>query len=264
MKIKIAVPNNDFYKPILANASQVCKDANVELIVTSEEQCQELMLNNLVNVALLSPYGYGLGVRKADYRIIPSVYLASENYTGLAAIHFKKGLDTLSKGASNFPNQYLSRIAKIMLAERYDLVLDFKEQKGSIEELLSSNDCCVAYGKTSSLDGALDVSEEWFMSYEAQMPLAIWVCRNEEDPENIENFVKLFIDDETVSSNFEEIIHDESDENIEVRAGKLIFKFNEESEDALENTMQLLYYHNLFSEIPAIKILGRDINPAEM
>lgn len=251
MKTKIAIPSNKIYSKLVANAQNVCEDKGYELYTMSESKCNEMMLRNRVDAALVTPLGYTSGPDVADLRIIPGPVLFSSGYTKLVSLFFTEGLSVIKSIASTDPDDYIMKIGKILLAERYGIQAEFVKSQGTKEKLLKNFDSAMLWSASFHGDNALDISEEWFVSYETQLPLAFWVVRNEEHPGDIENTIRAFAVDDLGRSE----IYDDTDD---YRKGSLIWMWEDNLEEALNHTIHLLYYHQLIPEIAAIKILGKD------
>ncbi|MDX9790702.1 MAG: MqnA/MqnD/SBP family protein [Candidatus Kapabacteria bacterium] len=254
MKQRIYVPNNFQYPDIICNIENVCKERNFELIRIDEKTCIEHTLLNRASLTLMSPYGYGLGVKNADFRIIPTHTAGIVGYSAKASLYFKSGLSTIDKIACPNPDDFMMKIGKILLSERYDIHAEFEKAKGTAAELLESNAVVMDYGNDRSLS-SMDISEDWFETFEIPLLLGVWVARNEEEPKEVEELTRLFTS---------EILPDESaifnsdDDTPEERQGRILTRWTDETKSALSQTLELLYYHRLLPEIPAIKIYGID------
>lgn len=257
MKINIAVPDNQVFSPLIFNKEKICKEFDINLLIVNETKAADLMLKNLVDAALLSPYGYGLGVTQADYRIIPGPCLASYGFTSMASLFFRQGLKTIEKVVSPAPEDFIMRIGRLLLAETYNLLLDVEKRQGNSSELLNHADAALVWEESSHSLTALDISEEWSISYDFPLPLAFWVCRSEEYPEKISEIIHALADNELIDE--EDIIDEDSPGNMhEKRAGKLFWRWNDEIETATEQALQFLYFHQLVPEIPEVKVLGKE------
>jgi len=83
------------------------------------------------------------------------------------------------------------------------------------------------------------------------------VVRNEEEPADVVELTKSFaIDDlpEEIDCGY----NDESNQDHLQREGRVLTKWNDDIKNAFEQTLELLYYHHLLPEIPAVKIYGID------
>ena len=259
MRIDIAVPNDPMYKKLLANKKQVEEKYNVRILAVEESKCSSLMLNNRVSAALLTPIGYGNGVKTADYRIIPGPSLASYYYTGLASIIFNKGLRNIERIATSNPNDFIVKIGLLLLSENYGINPEIVKASGNMEKKIAEADAAIVKGDIFGSEQGMDISEEWFMFSEMALPLAMWVCHAEEYPEKIVEIVKDLADDELQENEItsDNHINTSTDEN---RSGKLIWNWNDEFEQGLDHILQFLYYLQHIPEIAGIKVLGRDDN----
>lgn len=255
--IRIAVPENELINRLILRTNIISEKYPVKIIKTQEENCSKLLINNLVEVALLTPLGYGKGTGIADFRIIPGNCITSIGYTGLGSIYFRPGQKNIKTLVTNSQNEFLMLIGKIMLAERYNIYNNLNYEKGELEDLLKKYDTVLQWKKSYDNDPALDISEEWYLSFETSLPVYFWVCQSENIPENIIKVLNLIFspgieNEELCADNIDNIPDDIS------RTGKLSWLWNEETEQSLEQVIQVLYFHQHLQEIGAVKILGRD------
>lgn len=256
MRKKILIPENDIFKALFFNAETVCEENNLELIRLPEETIGEYFKNNKADVAFLNPIQYGMGVGIADYRIIPVNAFVVSGYSRLASIYFRKGMLSIKSVASPNPNDFLIKIGALLLAERYGLTLDLKKSESKlVDEILTQYDAAILWKKNFVDDSALDITEDWYESFNKPLPMGAWVCRNEEEPENIDKIIKLFESDSLKSA--KDVI-DREITDYEPRQGTISFDWNENVENAFDEILEFLFYHNFFKELPAVKILGRD------
>ncbi len=253
--IKLAIPKNKIYDELLIDSEKIGSTDGIEIIRANENECSRLMLNNMVSAALLTPIGYGSGMYQADYRIIPASVLVSEAYTSLASIFFKKDMRFVKKFTTNAPDDFIIIIGRLLLAEKYNLFPESEHRDLSETEIINTSETSIVWGGSKAGDTALDISEEWHDIHDLPLPLAFWVCRAEEHPENLIQII------ESISAkNSEKIISEQNGPGKKhfQRQGRLIMKWNEDIAHALELTMHFLYYHRIFADIPAVKVLGRD------
>jgi hypothetical protein len=84
----------------------------------------------------------------------------------------------------------------------------------------------------------------------------MWVSKSEELPHNIVETISEIAGDIPL---YEDVF--ESDSSLraeEHRQGRIKMLWNEDTEHALEQALQFLYFHQYINEIPAVKVLGRD------
>lgn len=262
MNIKLAIPDNlpvNFQKEAIEKFS---KEFSLDIFKVNEKQCMDYFLSAKVDAALVNPLEYGKHIGKADSAIIPYSAIYLNGYTEVASIIFQKELDTFNSIATKSPDSFLFFVSKILLAERYDMLPKVITSQESEQDLLQKADAAFIFGKSQTNFHSFDIGEEWFDTFEMPLPLAFWICKNEEHPADIEKIILAFseiTETKTISIN-EKITHKI---DIPQRQGKIEIGFNNEFEDALAQTFHFLYYHQLIKDIPEVKILGRDSEISE-
>lgn len=252
--IRLAVPNNKNFDFLTDFTNEALEKYKIQVLKLSEEQCFDNLLNNRADAALLSPLSYGKGMRTADFRIINAPLLATENYTSLAYIYFKQNLATILSCASPSPEDFIIKTGQILLSEKFEIDVPFIAHT---KELSGENhpDAVIAWNNADNPDTTLDISEEWYDSYELPLPLAFWVCRSEEYHPEIEFILRQI----EMQSTEDQYIADKNEyPEMEARSGRLIFTLTQEVEEGLDQVLQLLYFRGIFPEVPGIKILGRE------
>ena len=261
MKTRIAIPVDEIFSGLIVNKEEVCKKYDVRIFELDEDKCFELYLSNKADVILISPLTYGLNIGKSDSMIIPASALSLIGYTEIASIIFKKELKTFETIATQFPESYLFSISKLLLAERYDMLPKTLIVQGTESKLLENADSAFIRGKSKENFNSLDIGEEWYDTFEMPLPLAFWICKSEEYPEDIINILKELSNfDKTKEINIFEETGKYSE--LPVRQGIISCEFSKEFEEALAQVFHFLYYHQLIGDIPEIKILGRDYTTA--
>lgn len=244
--MKIAIPRLELAQPLLTHAADVAARHGFTLIEASLEECGTMLLNNHVDVALMSPHGYGLGVGRVDYRLIPGPCLALEDYTHAYGLWFPESGSALETFHASQPDAYLSVISRLVMAEKFDVHLEYTT---------SSERADVTIGSTiENPTPAMDLGEEWFDIVESPLPLAVWVHRV--DSEYIEHvaIVREFADQNLLHREVSEIVPITADHM--PREGKILYRWNDDVQEGMEAALHMLFYHQLLSEIPAIKLFG--------
>jgi hypothetical protein len=252
--MNIAVPDNNFFRLVYENIEQVCQTFGHSLFKLPENQINKLMLLNKFDLAFLTPQGYGMGVKAADYRIVPGKCISLHGYSGFASLYFAPGAKSINKLAVENPEDYFVQICKIILAERYETFPEIYTVKSELGEILKTNDLALSYKHHDNYQ-PLDLSEDWLDTFETPLPVGFWVCRNEEAPDDILKLVNSFAENTLEDEIFNDITILVKNEAIS-REGKIITNWNNEIKDSLDQLMQLLYFHQCLPELPAIKIYG--------
>ena len=123
MKIRVGIPDNAIFNKLYSNSELVKEKYELDLFVLPEVEILKLFKARRLDIALLSPLGFGSGVKVADFRIIEGPCLASVSFNGFASILMKSGIKNIKKLNSNTADDYMMQIGKMLLAERYDINL---------------------------------------------------------------------------------------------------------------------------------------------
>lgn len=252
--IRIAIPDIPAYAPLIANKEAVENQYNAQIRITTEQECSDLLFANRVDCALVSPLGYGNGVTNANYRIIPTSCCIAEGFTQLASLYFNGGLGTINTCSSPTPQDFLIQAGLIVLSEQFDIKPQCSQGTENIEQELQNNDAVIAWNSVqTSLTPAMDVSEEWTLAEDHGLPLALWVCREEVANEHPFKEITSALAQTELPAEVAFM-----DENDVTREGKIHWRWNAQAEPALMFCLNMLFYHQVLPEIPAIKILERD------
>lgn len=257
MKIKIAIPDNAIYRDLFFNADTVCKEFGISLIRTTEREVAKLFENNRVDVAFLTPMDYGRGTRISDYRIIPANVFAVSGYSRIASTFFKQGLKTIKSCGSPNPKDFIMAIGKILLAERYNIHVDLIETKDEKkDDILAEFDSAMLWKKNFVDDTALDITEDWFDSYQIPLIMGAWVTRHEEEPEDLVRVLKLFESDALRDN---KSVVDKPNKEYDPREGEIKYSWNDEMEKAYDALLEILFYHQLTNEMATVKMMGDEL-----
>jgi len=243
----IAIPTTSLAEPLIEHLEVLAVTANHRVIRTTEMECMRLLLANSADLALVTPMGYGMGVGRADYRIVPHGAVMLHDYTNAAAISFGEHGRALATCTSNAPEDFLPTVGVVLMAEKFDLDLAVRKGEGG--------DCHVDYPAADRLS-VMDVSEEYSDMLEAPLPVYVWACRAEADEDAMVALVQAL---GSVAQRDVDVVEQVPPEGDHFpREGRITYGWTDESEEALATVMELLFYHQLLPEIPAVKILGRD------
>lgn len=256
MKIKICVPNNPMYAPLIENREEAEAKYDIEIFVGSEKQTREMFLAGKADIAFLSPYGYGLGNRAGNYRVVPGPALAAEAYTGLMSLNFNPGLLSFEKVCYPNDDEFAIIATKMILAERYGIDPKPVIKTGKPEELQASADAYFSYGLMNADDKSLDITDDWFDTFESPLILGFWVCRFDEHPENVIEIVQsLAAKDLLKEEPVTEII---TNKDYSGRSGAILWHWETAWETPTDDMLEALFMSGYLPEIGDVKILGVD------
>lgn len=252
MKLRFAIPNNPIFKDYYSRSNQ-----DIDIMLLEEKQCIEMISSKKVEAAILSPYGYSKGVAVSDYRIVPGPILALMGYTGFSSVYFRNDLTNIFNSSIDNPDDFISIATKIIFSEKYDIALSPKLLSIEIDIEIKNSDVIISSKVSKENKPILDISEDWFDTFEFPLILGFWVINSEHEGIDFLSIINSIADPSLPS---EEIITETipENENRQARSGSIIRKWNPEIETPLEETIKLLYYHQYIKEIAAVKLFGRD------
>ena len=258
MSIKIGIPNREIYNPLIEQFEQIKAEYDLQLFRDTEDRLAELFSKKKLDFAILNPIGYANGIGIADYRIVQQTCLAYENYTGELSIYFNRNAHQFKSMATAKETDYLTVIARIILAERYDSFPEIKEMKVDLQTMLEKCDTAVVWQGSTGNDFALDISENWFDTYEFPLPIGFWVCRADDHPEKINEIIAKLVNPE-MPDEYPIMEHFHVADTEYERDGNVHYRWSEDIEAALNETMQLLFVLNILEAVPEIKLLTKDV-----
>jgi hypothetical protein len=244
----IAVPTLELALPLTLNLEAVCAEQGISVRHASIEQCGELLFANMVDAALVSPLGYGMGVGRVDYRIAAGPCLALQDYTNVFGATFSEGSSELSTFSSDEPDSFMCLMMRLAMSEKFDIDLS-PVATGSVAD-------CVIGPTRAGHAHALDLGEEWFDMAEAPLPLALWVVRVDSEIVNFDDLVGRACQPGLTERPVSEVTPLNSEHA--PREGAVLYRWSETIEEGMLAALNTLYFHQRLSEIPAIKINGRD------
>jgi len=247
-KIRVGALSNSIYQPMIKNIDLAAKEFNYEVFKLSEQQIVKFILENRFELMMVNPYILARIFKFADFRIIPTRIMASVAYTDHASINFMGNVKRIEELLVPNKDDYFTKVAQILLSERYNVFPDTKVYN-SISEI-GENTCSLIYN-TDENQGQLDISEDFFDSFEIPLLNGFWIVRNEEEPEGVKEFIEMAFDSEiTGEYSIQEVHHDDV-----IREGSIITNWDDDIKSALEQIYQLLYFRQFIDELPEIKFM---------
>lgn len=251
--MKIAIPDAPHLSPLTANAQAVCEDMGWELLVVPEDRAATMLINHMVDMALVSPLGYGSGVGKVDLRIIPGPCMVLNDYTNIAGIRFRDNIEEIRTIGSHQPASFLPVIGSLLMREK------FEAPSTPVQRITKGApaDCMIDLNTPEDEPAAMDVSEEWFDLAEMPLPIAIWACRVEAELDKVTDAARRM-----AASPLQEVHVTEPITSADVeqfpREGTITWTWSTSVEEAFGGALNLLFFHQVLPEIPEVKVLGRE------
>lgn len=254
MSTKLAVTNENFYNSLIANKNEAIKNYKLEILGMDEKSCYNALINNKVDSALITPLGLAKCLERGNFSVVSGPLLVSEGFTSIASIFYNKNLKTLKTCGTANPDSFLAILTKIILLEKYNVEIDFIKDNSKKEELLKKYDMALIFERSFHNDASQDLSEEWFDCYEMPLILGLWVVRSEEFPQNIKEITNFLID-KNLKNETEIEEETRKSQRVEKSKGKLIWKWNEDLRSVLQDTFEILYYHQYIYDIHDIEVI---------
>lgn len=251
--IKIAVPDNDYFKILTENLKEVSAQYDLELIIAKENKIDELLINEEADIALMNPLNYGKLLLNGEYGLIPTTCISALGYSDLIKIYFGQNLKSITKLGIGNEEPFLELIAKIILMEKYNFDVTVSRFTGNKEDALKQYDAILTYDKIENYSSSLDLSEEWTDTFEYELPFGFWVSRVSENAEkyaeitraiaakNLPNAQSMHEDIRKAETNYE-------------REGEIKYLFDNKTEDAIDNILEILYQLGYLEEMTDSKI----------
>ncbi len=256
MRVRVAVPNDELLTPLFSSPPP----ADVELMLTSPEDCAQLLATNRVDVALLSPLAYGHAGATTEYRIIPASALALEGYTERVWLYFRPSVRTLRRCAVPSRTHFLTHALRLLLLELYDLDPELIVRPGqTVAQALTDADAVLSWHEDFSTLHRLDLSEEWYTAFEHPLVLGFWVCRGEELPAQLPDLLlQLAAPGLPEAEAVVECVEPRPTPALPARRGQLYWRWSTTLSEALHETLTLLYYHGLVPHLREVTLWNAD------
>lgn len=248
---KIAIPTTPTISPFLSKAVSLLESNGFTIVYGTESEVEDLLHRNYVDLAFTTPIGYGKGVTKVDYRIIPTFALSLQGYTNVAGISFSPSATQLKTISSRTPQEFIFTIGKHLVEERYDCAL--------VQSTNEIADVSVNWVSENFPSPTLDIGEEWEEMYNAQLPIGFWVCRPDKMPEDLAETLHSVFTQEEMSIEITEELEDTAEHFS--RFGTILRAVDEKFIEGLEKVLVMLYYAQIVPEIPAVKFYDGSITP---
>lgn len=247
-KTRVGVLNNNIYQPMIKNIDLLASEYDFEVFKLNEAQLTKFILENRFELMLVNPYILARVFKFADFRIVPTRILAAVSYTDQASINFSGNLTRISELLVPSSVDYFTKIAQILLSERYNIFPEIKVYN-TISEI-GENTCSLIYNDEEN-QGQLDISEDFFESFEIPLVNGLWIVRNEEEPHHVKDIIEKSYDSEITNEySIQEMHHNEV-----IREGSIITRWDDDVKSALEQIYHLLFFRQFIDELPEIKIL---------
>jgi predicted solute-binding protein len=253
MAIRIAVPTKKYFKPLIDNFDKIKDQYDLELLIAPEDKVAEMLMEGEAEIGLLNPLDYGKLLLSNEFEIIPTTCLSAASYSDLEKIYFAENLTSISSIGLETKDPFLELITKITLLEKYNFETNSSIFEGSAEKALKKFDAVLSSEIIPGKPNSLDLTEEWFDTFEYELPLGFWVTRMDADTKTFAE-VTLKIAKEELPDTLpmvEEV--KKADTNYE-REGIIKLQFDRSTESAIDDILELFYQLGYLDEMIDAKI----------
>lgn len=245
---RIIVTNNPLLKPLYSNLNK----NSFALSVLNEISCVEAINKNEFDLALVSPLIYASMNSKEDIKILPAKMLVLEDFTKTVTINIRQNKESLNKIFFHTTNEFIIVATKLVLSERFNIA---PELTNNVEEA----DIIITYG--DNIENCLEVnlSEDWYDTFEVPLVVGFWVFKDDEeyDNEKYKSIIKLVNSFANPNLESKKNISQDYSEDYQ-RCGKEYWEWNKDFISALEKIFDVLYYYGYAHNIVDVKLLSNE------
>jgi chorismate dehydratase len=240
--------------------------APYELVVDAPARNAIALRERSLDLALLTPIEYAR--ESSLYYIIPGIAISSRGGTGTVALFFREGLHRLTSLAIDPSSASEIVLARIILAEQFDLRPAMIPYQGTPEQALAGSDAVLVVGDTAvrmlqDHDNTLDLVEEWAEMTTLPYVHGIWCGREHAaGEEDLSRLLRLCAEGcGDLDALSEAAFRDRRLGSLNVPAVReylegLNYRATDEIEEGLREFLRYAYYHGTLSDIPDLQYYG--------
>lgn len=155
-------------------------DASFVLVNGEPAVLAQKLLARELDAAFLSPIDYARNA--SEYLIVPNSAVSSAEGNNAIVVHFREGARSVQTLAVQPASASDIILAKILLAERFDLTPQIVPVLGSLDEMLARGDAALLAADAAmryalSRPNALDLVEEWIVATDLPYVHGFWAAR---------------------------------------------------------------------------------------
>jgi len=261
MKTRIGVPSAIFCLPLRARLQH---ESRLDVQVGTLTDVAWKLRRRETEAAFVSPIEYAR--ESSEYRIIPGPAVSSRTSVGL---YFREGLRNIKTLAVDpaFASEIV--LAKIVLAEEFDLSTAIVPVMGTLDQMLARADAALLAGdplfvESSSHPNSIDLVEVW--SEMVDLPYVHGFFSAREGAVPSEDLVRISEVTRMVEAHLDRDIALEMPENTAALSqvavneflGRFSYEFSEEVEDGLREFIHYAHCHGVLGDIPDVLFYESD------
>ncbi len=197
--------------------------------------------------ALLSPIDYARNA--SEYRIVPGSAVSSEEGNDSIVIHFREGIRAVRTLAVQPASASDIILAKILLAERFDIEPRIMLVAGSLEAMLERADAALLAGDAALVSvverpEALDLVEEWIAATDLPYVHGFWCSREQgltEEEWRVLGGLGGRVDRPAAPA-----------------GGLFSYDFPDTVQEGIREFLRYAYYHGILPDVPDLRFFGEE------
>lgn len=220
-----------------------------------------------LNGALLSPIDFARDA--SSYRVVPGVAASSQTANSAITLHFREELHGISTLAADPALTSEIVLAKIILAEEFDVAPRIVPLQEPLDVMLGKADAALLVGDLSLREAmthpnGVDLVEAWSEMTELPYVHCFWCAReedlSEDDVREIQRAREAGAGNVTDFAG-EAALHALSSvpaSSLRAHLETFAYDFPEDAEDGLKEFLRFAYYHGVLPDVPDVSWFGRE------
>lgn len=255
MKTRIGVPSTTFCWPL---RTRLQRESTLDVQVGTLTDVAWKLRRREIDAGFVSPIEYAR--ESSEYRIILGPAVSSRTSVGL---YFRKGLRSINTLAADPAFACEIVLAKIVLAEEFDLSPAIVPVMGTLDHMLARADAALLAGdpllvESSSHPNSIDLAELW--SEMVDLPYVHGFFSARQGAVAREDIVRIAEVTRIADAHLDRDMMSERPENtaaisqvaVDEYLGQFSYEFSEEVEDGLREFIHYAHSHGVFGDIPDV------------
>jgi chorismate dehydratase len=248
----IGIPPEHLYRPFVEG---IRGSGRFSVTLKESPLLARMLETRGLDAGFVSPMDYARGA--SEYLIVPGAAVASRQGNNAVVIHFRKGSRDIRSLAVPAVSTSDIVLAKIMLAEKFNLAPTIVPVAGTLDDMLKQADAALLSGDEALRTGenrpeALDLVEEWVTT--TDLPYVHGFCVGREDALEKDEWAVLgssaaAINGASVSSLVEETSGDPE---------RFSYDLDDDVRDGIREFLQYAYYHGILPDVPDLHFYGEE------
>lgn len=253
MRKKLAVPHHLYVAPLTYGLVQGTSPFELAIDLSAVNAVK--LRNNEVDGAFITPIDYAR--ESSDYMILPGIAVTSKNESCAIALFFRSGISSITTIAVDIGITSEIVLARIVLAEKYDINPQFMPMMPDLTAMLAKADAALVTGNVildlKNETKRLDLVDEWTDLTELPYIHGFWGYRPNALNVDERQFL-LKIGDQGIH-NLGPISRDTSDPaRTRDYLRHFSYTLDEEALDSLSEFFRYSFYYGVIPDIPEIRL----------